>query len=537
MWPCSRYPFSYDGGNTWVGEHLSPYGYLDWSGNSSAGQNIDIAHLYQTRPLDGLINFAVDQGDKQNTIRTNRLITQTSIQQGKFSMGGVSAFYASVSFSDFGFRGAAEVWDSLLALPLTGRPTAMSDITANDYAELSYMSPMVVPPTNGLSFIPPLSSGFTLGNMIRYPLTDHGGIQKFLRPWVDAFLNNQPVPVFTQDRMFAWYWLHPKDQAPSTAVPALFSPYPNLNQQWWNNTVYATGSIDVGNTNQINGMKTYIGAGMEKIRMAAHLTAPARLKINDSISDLKPAGAAFYEIEMGSFRGTPTFSIIRGGVEVNSGTGPQPITNNVFPGGWNFLATEVTGAQSRHFRSRTSGSWDSVNTWQSSADSMGWNNANTVPSNLAGGITIQNGHTIVITDSAVVDQLYIQDGAALYVAPHAWLRVTDGPGDDITIAPGGKLVIQSDSTGTVRTGTPGGALSKQVTEARYNGPASNYQSLFAGALHTAAKGNKPDIRSHKPDEQDDSCCVINNKYTDFNRRSRANTAVLKIKIPAYHLYL
>ncbi len=164
LWPSSRYPFSYDNGNTFVGEHLSPYGYLDWYGNSSAGQNIDIAHLYQTRQhLDGLINFAVDQGNKQNTILTNRLITETSIQQGKFSMGGVSAFYASASYTDFGFRGAAEVWDSLIALPVAGRPTAMSDITANDYAELSYMSPMVVPPTNGLSYIPPFSSGFHAG--------------------------------------------------------------------------------------------------------------------------------------------------------------------------------------------------------------------------------------------------------------------------------------------------------------------------------------------------------------------------------------
>ncbi len=354
----------------------------------------------------------------------------------------------------------------------------------------------------------PLAVVSTLGDNLRYPLTDHSGIQMFLRPWVDAFLNNQPTPVFTKDRMFAWYWLHPKDQAPATTMPALFSGYPQLSQQWWNSTVYATGNITVGNTNQIQGMKTYIGAGMEKIRLAAHLTAPARLKINDSVSEIMPAGAAFYEIEMGSFRGTPTFSIIRSGVEVKKGTGLQPITNNVFPGGWNFLATEIIGAQSSwHFRSRTSGSWDSINTWQSSADSIGWGNATAIPSNLVNGITIQNGHTVVITDSAIVDQLYIQDGAALYVAPHAWLRVTDGPGDDIIIAPGGKLVIQSDSTGMGRINSPDGILSGNVSVAQY-------ESLTNSKPYQLVTGSaKTDINSYKPvlynwqDYQPDTCCV------------------------------
>ncbi len=522
LWPSSRYPFSYDNGNTFVGEHLSPAGFLDWYGISSAGQVTDIDHLYQTRPqLDGLINFAVDQGNKQNTIRTNRLIAQSSIQRGKFSMGGVSAFYASVSYTDFGFKGAAEVWDSIIALPFTGRPTAMSDITANDYAELSYMAPTVIPPTNGLSYIPPFSSGFTIGDNIRYPLTDHSGIQKFLRPWVDAFLNNQAAPVFTEDRMFAWYWLHPKDQAPTTTVPALFSGYPQLSQQWWNSTLYATGNINIGGTDQVQGMKTYIGAGMEKIRLAAHLTAPARLKINDSISEIMPAGAAFYEIEMGSFRGTPTFSIIRSGAEVKKGTGLQPITNNVFPGGWNFLATEITGTVTntgvgaKYYRSKSTGNWNSLSTWQSSVDSIGWSDATAIPSSSVSTITIQNGHTINIIDTLTVDQLVIKSGGVLNVLPNASIIVNDGAGNDIAIETAGKMIIQSNASGTGRIGNSSGNIAGNVTVERYISAANNKSyRLLAPSVNTA-NGIKPFIRDNWQEGQNNTGSVNNNAVANY----------------------
>ncbi len=340
LWVHSRYPFSYDGGSTWVAEHMTNTGYLSWFGTSDARSLEGVHHLYDTRPqLDGLINFAVDQGNKAAIIKTNQFITRSSVQRGKLSMAGVSSLYASVSFSDFGFDGAAEIWDSILVSPAGSRPTAMSDITANDYAELSYISPLVVPPVEGLSFVPPLNAGFNLGDNIRYPLTDHSGIQKFLRPWVDAFRQNLPAPTFSEDRMFSHYYLHPSTAAPNPVLPAEFANYSHLNQTWWNNTVYATGHIEVGGANQVYGIKTRFES--DKIKMAAHLTAPAQLKINNTLSALQPAGAAYFEIDMGSFRGTPTFSIVRNGVEIKSGKGLQPITDNVFPGGWNFLSTEV----------------------------------------------------------------------------------------------------------------------------------------------------------------------------------------------------
>ncbi|TDH20826.1 hypothetical protein EXU57_20745 [Segetibacter sp. 3557_3] len=340
LWVHSRYPISYNDGATWLGENMTTSGYLSWFGTSDARSLEGVHHLYDTRPqIDGLINFAVDQGNKYSIIKTNRYITQSSVPRGKFSMAGVSSFYASVSFSDFGFNGAAEIWDSLLVAPAHSRPTAMSDITANDYAELSYISPLVIPAVNGMSFVPPLNAGFNLGDNVRYPIADHSGIQKFLRPWVEAYKNNLPAPTFQEDRMFSHYYLHPSTATPNPVLPTEFSNYAHLNQSWWNKTVYATGHIEVGGGNQVYGIKTRFET--DKIKMAAHLTAPAQLKINNTLSELKPAGAAYFEIDRDAFRGTPTFSIVRNGVEVKTGKGLQPITDNVFPGGWNFLSTEI----------------------------------------------------------------------------------------------------------------------------------------------------------------------------------------------------
>ncbi len=507
LWVHSRYPYSYDEGKTWVGDYRLPNGYLKWNGNSFAGQARDLEYLFKTRPqLDGLINFAVDQGNKSNIIKTNKLITQSSLERGKFSMGGVSSLYASVSFTDFGFKGAAEIWDSILTSPLEARPTAMSDITANDYAELSYISPLVIPPTNGLSFIPPFTSGFNLGNNIRYPVADHSGIQKFLRPWADAFIHNQVSPTFSEDRMFAWYWLHPRDQKPDTVEPAIFNGYSHLNQAWWNGTVYATGNIDVGGTNQVEGMKYFFQDGMNKIRIAAHLIAPAQLKINDSLSDVKPAGAAYFEIEMGAFRGTPTFSIVRNGVEIKKGDGLQPITNNAFPGGWNFLSTEITSSKAvqSYYRSKTSGNWNQLNSWQSSKDSISWNNATIIPSSATNRTTIQNGHKIIITDSVNIDQLSIQNGGILNVAPNALLIVNNGLGDDINIATSGSMVIQSDSTGTGRVGNSSGTISGNVTVERYINSTINKSYRLLSPSVTTANSSKPFIKDNWQEGQNNT---------------------------------
>ncbi len=304
-----------------------------------------VNHAYDLDPnLDGVINFAVDKGTSDATTAISRIInentvtTQASAARGKLTMAGVNAFYASVQFTDLGFAGPAAIWQSLLDSAI--RPEFVNDTTANDYTELSYMAPLENSAPDGLAYVPLVDAGYVLGPTVRTPLLDHSGVQRFLRPWSDAYRSGAAQPVFTADRMFAWYSLHPAG-APLIAtlpgpVAALSGPF---TQTWWSGTVYATGNSAVGGLNQVDGIRTRLGPQLGTIRMAAHLTAPAQLKINDTLSAVMPQGAAYFEIPQAL--GLPTFSIVRNGVTVRSGVGRQPITDSVWPGAWNCLATEI----------------------------------------------------------------------------------------------------------------------------------------------------------------------------------------------------
>lgn len=66
-----------------------------------------------------------------------------------------------------------------------------------------------------------------------------------------------------------------------------------------------------------------------------------------------------------------------------------------------------------HFRSRVSGNWDALGTWESSADSISWINASVIPSYDAVSVSISNEHTVSITTNAVASVLTITPGAHL----------------------------------------------------------------------------------------------------------------------------
>lgn len=93
-----------------------------------------------------------------------------------------------------------------------------------------------------------------------------------------------------------------------------------------------------------------------------------------------------------------------------------------------------------YFRSAQSGSWDVPGTWESSANgSTNWTVSTLVPTSEAGTVTIRNGHSIIVSNSASVDQLVVEGGGVLHLATNssASLTVNDGSGADITILSGG----------------------------------------------------------------------------------------------------
>lgn len=82
------------------------------------------------------------------------------------------------------------------------------------------------------------------------------------------------------------------------------------------------------------------------------------------------------------------------------------------------------------YRSIQSGDWSNVNTWQIYSNS-GWINASSSPSNSDGVITIQNGHTVTVTDTRIADQVVVANGGTLSIS--GTLSVADGTGNDLEV--------------------------------------------------------------------------------------------------------
>jgi len=66
-----------------------------------------------------------------------------------------------------------------------------------------------------------------------------------------------------------------------------------------------------------------------------------------------------------------------------------------------------------HFRSKVSGDWNAIGTWESSLDSTNWVNAAEFPTSDAISINISNGHIVTITNNATASILTINPGARL----------------------------------------------------------------------------------------------------------------------------
>lgn len=133
-----------------------------------------------------------------------------------------------------------------------------------------------------------------------------------------------------------------------------------------------------------------------------------------------------------------------------------------------------------YFRSKSSGAWNSVNSWESSADgATNWGPSTLVPSDVANTITVGSGHTIAINTNATIDQVNISAGGVLELATTAStsLIINDGAGSDITIENNG--IFKHNLTGS-QLPTFRGLASMEIQSggilevANNNGSTSNY---------------------------------------------------------------
>jgi len=241
---------------------------------------------------------------------------------------GLSALYHSngAGDHDLGFARVAQLLDAVLSRPVDQRPDALVWTTGNDYAELSYVYEVPGYQGDGFTQYP---SGFSFGPNIRRPLSDHSGVTKFAAPWHLAFINGNQSISITTDRLFCWYPPHPTNVSPRgvgdkpTELPAdyAWSSSYYVNKPGWIDSIHNRGNT---------------------IQLAAHLTAPAQLRINGQVSQEFQPPIAVFEVPLDTFLGTPSFGLIRNGSEIMTASGPAPIVNDIWPGAGNPIISEVT---------------------------------------------------------------------------------------------------------------------------------------------------------------------------------------------------
>ena len=116
-------------------------------------------------------------------------------------------------------------------------------------------------------------------------------------------------------------------------------------------------------------------------------------------------------------------------------------------------ASTATTSASDYFRSKTTGSWGSATSWESSPDNSVWITSALVPDNSATSVTILNGHTITLAAAAGTKSLTINTGGGFASGSYT-----------LTVATGGTLANNGTfdkGTGTVNfsnTGTISGTI-------------------------------------------------------------------------------
>ncbi len=170
----------------------------------------------------------------------------------------------------------------------------------------------------------------------------------------------------------------------------------------------------------------------------AQLTLSSSTKINISGTDAtsftaNESATQDTILPMGYTRFTVTFNPLTAGyksaiVTISNNDGDEdPYIINI----WG-TAVQAT-LNSDYFRSKQTGSWNSTNTWESSSNNTSWINATLIPDHNANSITITNSHLVTISSATSYDQLTVETGAQVTIAPGVTHTLNNGIGTDLVI--------------------------------------------------------------------------------------------------------
>ena len=144
---------------------------------------------------------------------------------------------------------------------------------------------------------------------------------------------------------------------------------------------------------------------------------------------------------------------------LNTSIGAVQSTSASYPftvSGDETLVANFVSIATDNFKSKTSGNWGDITTWQSSPDNSTWYDVNAIPTSSASSINILLGHQVNITANVTSPTLTINSGAKLTLNSGYTLGVTGnftinsnpttGTGTFVDLTPNGGLTVTGTTT-------------------------------------------------------------------------------------------
>ncbi|MFZ4724187.1 MAG: T9SS type A sorting domain-containing protein [Paludibacter sp.] len=191
---------------------------------------------------------------------------------------------------------------------------------------------------------------------------------------------------------------------------------------------------------------------------------------NTAAGFVSPSGVTGYTASIPASVTNANWNLAAGSVCMNVGTGGSgtDIAGNprVF-GSVDMGAYESTG----YFRSKVSGNWATLGTWQSSTDNSSWADAAlAVPNSSAAAINVLVGHEVTVSAAATASTLTVNAGGKLTLNSGITLSATN-------------LTLKSDVTNGTATYKPEGTGALVVTGT------TNVEQYFGTAQYKGAERN------------------------------------------------
>lgn len=109
-----------------------------------------------------------------------------------------------------------------------------------------------------------------------------------------------------------------------------------------------------------------------------------------------------------------------------------PTSGALIPVNSEFFNIEPASGAGNYFRTKASGNWNSLSSWESSGNNITWTDATLIPTSVSKSIDILAGHSITCNSTEEADQMTIRATGSLKITTGGSLNIKNGSGTDVT---------------------------------------------------------------------------------------------------------